>query len=138
MCEIRSRKSWNKLNGKGILGMKFSKIWVYLSRLFSCPEIGKNRKKNNYYYDLFVSKNLFNLPWVLSNRRVQKFLVLLKGPWRGQEGHYSTIPLSQSSNSACSILFILRMNLPQVRVTSGQKVSTEVSHTVLLFSLRLF
>ena len=32
-------KSWNKLNGKGILGMKFSKIRVYLSTLFSYPEI---------------------------------------------------------------------------------------------------
>lgn len=107
MCEIRSRKSWNKFNGKGILGMKFSKIRVYLSRLFSCPEIGKNRKKNNYYYDLFVSKNLFNLPWVLSNRRVQKFLVLLKGPRRGQKGYYSAISFHLVKVATAHVVYCL-------------------------------
>ena len=57
-------------------------------------EVNNNRSnsiKDKDTYGVFLCKNLSNLPCCLSNRQVQRFLVLRKGPRRWQKGYYWTI-----------------------------------------------
>lgn len=103
----------NEMEREFSVRIKLSKIRVYLSSLFSFPEVPQNfavlntRKENIPYLRVPCIILYSNLPCFLSNRQVQQFPALRKDPGTTQKGCYCTITPNLVKEASMQVVYIL-------------------------------